>query len=157
LDLKAIFEPDESPTINAAESCPAVEDRKAVDMPTLVEAVVSGQFNDAGQDVAAAAARRPRSAIPVPVPWPAAADFCLSLTVDDLPPVPFRLNAWTEVSDAAKMLRWLQADIRRGPSGPRAFYGALQADLLALQWFALRASDCGVFASSQSMANENVG
>ena len=61
----------------------------------------------------------------------------LLLAADDLPPVPFRLNAWTEVRDAGRFLRRLQADIRRGPNGPRAFYGALQADLLALQRFAL--------------------
>ncbi len=42
--------------------------------------------------------------------------------------------------DVAKMLRSLRADILRGPSGPRAFYGALQADLLALQSFALQAA-----------------
>ena len=71
----------------------------------------------------------------------AAADFCLLLTVDDLPPVPFRLNAWTEVRHAAKMLRWLRADIRRGPSGPRAFYGALQRDLQDLKRFVPQARD----------------
>ena len=85
----------------------------------------------------ATAAPRPRAAVPVAVQWPAAAaDFVLLLMADDLPRVPFRLNAWTEVRDAGRMLRWLRADILRGPSGPRAFYGALQADLLALQRFA---------------------
>ena len=88
----------------------------------------------------AVAAPRPRSA--VPVEWPgAAADFCLLLTADDLPPVPFRLNPWTEVLDAGKMLRWLRADILRGPSGPRAFYGALQRELQDLQRFALQAAE----------------
>ena len=75
----------------------------------------------------------------VPIEWPAAAaDFCLRLAPDDLPQVPFRLNDWTTVSDAARFLRSLQADIKRGPSGPRAFYGALQNELIELQQFAHR-------------------
>ena len=120
LDLKAIFEPDESLTIDAAESCPAVAARKAVDMPTRVEAVVSEQFNE----------------------WPAAAaDFVLMLAPDDLPPVPFALNGWTTITDAAKFLRSLRDDIAAGPAGPRAFYGAVQADLLELQRFALASHD----------------
>jgi len=94
---------------------------------------------DAGQDLAVP---RPRSAIPVAVEWPtAAADFVLLLTADDLPKTPFQLNDWTEVRDAGKMLRSLRGDILRGPSGPRAFYGALQADLLALRRFAMSAHD----------------
>jgi hypothetical protein len=77
------------------------------------------------------------NAAPVPIDWPAAAaDFCLRLAPGDLPPVPFRLNACTTVSDARRFLRSLQADIERGPSGPRAFYGALQAELIELQQFA---------------------
>jgi hypothetical protein len=48
---------------------------------------------------------------------------------------------FTEVRDAVKMLRWLRADILRGRSGPRAFYGALQRDLLALKRFALQAAE----------------
>jgi hypothetical protein len=93
-------------------------------------------------DMAAAAAPRPRPAVPVAVEWPAAAaDFALLLAVDDLPPVPYRSNAWTETRDAGKLLRWLRADILRGPGGPRAFYGALQADLRELQRFALQAAD----------------
>ena len=43
--------------------------------------------------------------------------------------------------DAGKMLRSLRADILRGPGGPRAFYGALQADVLALQRFVLQAAE----------------
>ena len=49
-----------------------------------------------------------------------------------------------EVKDRAKMLRWLRADILRGPSGPRAFYGALQRNLLELQRFALQANKSDV-------------
>ena len=79
---------------------------------------------------------------PVAVEWPGtAADFCLLLTIDDLPPVPFWLNPWTEVRDVGRMLRYLRANILRGPSGPRAVYGALQADLRELQRFALRIHD----------------
>ena len=85
---------------------------------------------------------RPRSAAPVPAEWlAAAADFVLLLAPDDLPPVPFRLNAWTEIRDAGKFLRWLRADILRGPTGPRARLGTLQADLLELQRFVLQAHD----------------
>lgn len=43
--------------------------------------------------------------------------------------------------DAGKMLRWLRADILRGSSGPRAFYGALQRDLEELRRFALAAAE----------------
>ena len=107
-----------------------------------LEPVEVDAHGGAGQDLAAAAPPRPRSAVPVAVEWPGeAADFCLLLTADDLPDVSFRLNGWTQVTDAAKMLRWLRADIRRGPSGPRARYGALQADLLALQRFVLQAAE----------------
>lgn len=68
--------------------------------------------------------------------WPGdAADFCLLLTVDDLPPVPFMLNRWTMVADAGKMLKHLQADIRLGPHGPRAKYGAIQGDIIELKRF----------------------
>lgn len=82
---------------------------------------------------------RSRSAVPVAVPWAGgAADFVLLMAPDDLPPVPFSLNAWTTITDAATFLRRLQADTIRGPSGPRAFYGALQADLLELRRFVLQ-------------------
>jgi len=101
---------------------------------------------ESGRCVAVASVADPRNAPPrprpaVPVEWPAAADFCLLLAVDDLPPAPFHLNFWTEVRDAAKMLRSLRADIRRGPGGPRDFYGAIQRDLQDLQRFALQAAE----------------
>ena len=106
------------------------------------ELLVVLQPQAGGLNLAAAAARRPRSAVPIAAEWPAAAaDFALLLAPDDLPPAPFRLNPWTQVVDAEKLLRSLRTDIRRGPSGPRAFYGALQADLQALQRFALQAHD----------------
>ncbi len=85
------------------------------------------------------ATRRPDPRAPVPIDWPvAAADFCLLLAPGDIPLAPFNLNDWTVVEDAERFLRSLQADIRRGPSGPRAFYGSLQSELIGLQQLALR-------------------
>jgi hypothetical protein len=71
----------------------------------------------------------------------AIADFCLLLTVDDLPPVPFRLNAWTEVRDGSKMLQSLRSDILRGLSGPSVNLGALHAKLLALKQAVMLAAE----------------
>ncbi|MEO8495286.1 MAG: hypothetical protein ABI614_09460 [Planctomycetota bacterium] len=69
--------------------------------------------------------------------WPAdvaaLADFVLLLSVDDLPAAPFDDGPAATVVDAAKYLRWLQADVRRGPNGPRARYGAIQDDLRRLR------------------------
>jgi len=62
--------------------------------------------------------------------WPGElADFALLLTADDLPAVPFTLQPGVTVLSAERFLTWLQADIRRGPLGPRARYGALQGDM----------------------------
>ncbi len=61
------------------------------------------------------------------------AELALSLTPSDLPPVSFPFGPATIVTDREKFLRWLQADIRRGPRGPRAMYGALQHDLRRLR------------------------
>jgi hypothetical protein len=58
-----------------------------------------------------------------------------------LPPVPFNLNRWTKVVDAGKMLKHLQADIRLGPNGPRARYGAIQHDVVELKRFILDANE----------------
>ena len=67
------------------------------------------------------------------VDWPVAlTDFVLLLGADDLPPT-FSLGPGRVVVDSAKYLRWLQADIRRGPTGPRARYGVLQSDLERLR------------------------
>jgi len=75
----------------------------------------------------------PRHADTCQVDWPAAlADFVLLLGADDLPPA-FSLGPGRVVSDSDKFLRWVKADIRRGPSGPRARYGALQSDLERLR------------------------
>jgi len=65
--------------------------------------------------------------------WPGElADFALLLTADELPAVPFTLRPGVTVLNAGRFLTWLQADIRRGPLGPRARYGALQGDLRRL-------------------------
>lgn len=78
----------------------------------------------------------------VEVDSPAAvADFCLLLTVDDFPPVPFQLNPWTEVRNANKMLEYLRSNILRGLSGQKVQLDALQADLLALKRFVMHAAE----------------
>jgi hypothetical protein len=68
--------------------------------------------------------------------WPsgvaALGDFVLLLSVDDLPATPFEFGPAETVVDAVKFLRWLQADVRRGATSPRALYGALQSDLRRL-------------------------
>ena len=65
--------------------------------------------------------------------WPAAlADFVLLLGPDDLPSS-FSLGHGEAVMDSAKYLRWVQRDIKRGPMGPRARYGALQRDMERLR------------------------
>ena len=70
--------------------------------------------------------------------WPAdvaaAADFALLLTPDDLPATPFDFGGpHGIVVDADKFLWWLQADVRRGPAGPRAMSGVIQDDLRRLR------------------------
>ncbi len=54
--------------------------------------------------------------------WVAAVDL------GDLPRTPFYLNSEAKVTDAEVFLRALQADVERGPEGPRARTGALQED-----------------------------
>jgi hypothetical protein len=69
------------------------------------------------------------------IPWPAVlADWVLLLQPSDLPPR-FVLRQGVEVIDRDRFLAWLQRDIRLGPSGPRAYYGALQGDIEALRQF----------------------
>jgi hypothetical protein len=71
----------------------------------------------------------------------AAAIFCVLLTADDLPPVPFDLNPWTEVRDASKMLRWLRSKILRVSRGSIKHNSVLSADVLALKRIVLKAAD----------------
>ena len=78
----------------------------------------------------------------IAVDSPAAiADFCLLLTVDDFPPVPFQLNPWTEVRNAGKMLEYLRSRILRGLSGPKVQLDAMQADLRAIKRFVMHAAE----------------
>lgn len=108
--------------------------------------VAGSDDDDGGAPVARQnlAAVRPSPAAPVPIQWPAAAaEFCLLLAPGDLPPVPFKLNGWTTIQDTGRFLRCLQADIERGPGGPRAFYGALQGELIELHRFALQCIKAG--------------
>lgn len=70
--------------------------------------------------------------------WPAdlaaAADFALLLSPEDLPATPFDFGGpHCTVVDGGKFLSSLQADVRRGPAGPRAMYGAIQGDLRRLR------------------------
>lgn len=53
-------------------------------------------------------------------------------------PMRFTLQQGCVVADRERFLANLQADVRRGPAGPRARFGALQADLLALRAIANR-------------------
>ena len=66
--------------------------------------------------------------------WPGAlADFVLLLTPADLPATPFEFGGpHCVVVDREEFLKAKQADIRRGPIGPRAMYGAIQEDLRKL-------------------------
>lgn len=54
------------------------------------------------------------------------------LATPTLPSRPFRLNRWTEIINPAGFYESLHLDISQGSAGPRARYGALQDDLLAL-------------------------
>jgi hypothetical protein len=83
--------------------------------------------------VASPDAGRGRAAEPAKHPWPGTlADWTMLLTPGDLPER-FTLRPAVEVVDPTRFLAALKADIRRGPSAPRARYGALQADLGALR------------------------
>lgn len=76
----------------------------------------------------------PAPPIPLATAWPAAAaNFVLLLTADDLPEDPRAYGQECVQVDRELYIAALKADIRRGPTGPRARYGAIQDDLLALQ------------------------
>lgn len=59
-------------------------------------------------------------------------NWALALQPCDLPEVPFELMQAQIVVGKEKFLESLQRDIKRGPKGPRARFGALQADVKAL-------------------------
>lgn len=86
-----------------------------------------------------ASAPLPAPPKPPPTAWPdadtaAAADLCLLLTPDDLPPAPFQFGGrWCVVVSRERFLAALQSDVKAGPRGPRAKTGALYADLRRLR------------------------
>lgn len=50
-----------------------------------------------------------------------------------LPRKPFRLTPWAFVREPERFYQSIERDVTRGPSGPRARFGGLHADLLALR------------------------
>jgi hypothetical protein len=85
------------------------------------------------EPVASPDAARGRTAESTRHPWPGAlGDWVLLLTPGDLPER-FTLRRGVVVDNRRRFLAALQQDIRRGPSGPRARFGALQGDLGALR------------------------
>ena len=149
LDLKAIFDVAEAATNAQHGSRDSADDAtpppKVTDsgMPVAVSPDVPEQANPLFDDIQAAPAAGAkhafRSRLSKPASggdWPenvaALGDFVLLLSVDDLPAAPFDFGPAATVVDATKFLGWLQADVRRGPNGPRAMYGALQSDLRRL-------------------------
>jgi len=72
-------------------------------------------------------------AVETPADWSAdLASWALTLAPGDLPPAPIDFRPGHTILDAARFLGRLQADVRSGPAGPRARFGALQGDLAQL-------------------------
>lgn len=65
--------------------------------------------------------------------WPAELVAWANCLVPDDLPKQFQLRQGVEVIDREKFLRWIHADIARGPAGPRGASGALVSDLRHLQ------------------------
>lgn len=104
----------EAPKEPQAESRPAVERKPAAGDTTAAPVPVTSQR-------------------PVRRDWNCQlAQWALELEPEALPKR-FTLRQGCVVLDRAKFLARLQADVRRGPSGPRARFGALQADVEALR------------------------
>jgi len=61
------------------------------------------------------------------------AKWVQTLSPDDLPPAPFRLNHYTTVVDVPKWLGKLQEDVNIETGRPRNHKGALRRDLLSLK------------------------
>lgn len=111
-------------------------------MPKEPQAAVAPVEKNRQEPAAAPAAQASESAVDVePAPpitmattWPAAAaDFLLLLTADDLPEDPRAYGQECVQVDRQLYLTAMKRDIRKGPSGPRARYGALQDDILSLR------------------------
>lgn len=60
-------------------------------------------------------------------------EWASRLGPEDLPKAPFPLDSNRTVVDVAGFTRALQADVARGPQGPRARYGSVQADCRILR------------------------
>lgn len=56
-----------------------------------------------------------------------------SVTLDHLPPAPFRVNHFTTVVDPGKWLAKLQEEARDGLDHPRARTGVLQREIKRIQ------------------------
>lgn len=76
---------------------------------------------------------KPSTEIKTPISWDEetarAAEW---FEMVDLPTAPFDLWPWIKITDPVKYRRFLEIDIRLGPSGPRARYGSLQRELRRL-------------------------
>ncbi len=59
-------------------------------------------------------------------------DWALALEPCDLPDVPFQLHKSQVVIGKDKFLTSIKRDIKKGPKGARARFGALQSDVKAL-------------------------
>jgi len=78
------------------------------------------------------------------IPWEAWEQRGLAIMASDLPPVPFTLRQGRYVNDIRRLFEDLHRDLRRGPEGPSAVSGELQADIEALeQLVAARKADQG--------------
>lgn len=56
-----------------------------------------------------------------------------SVTADQLPDAPFRVNHYTTVVDSGKWLAKIQEEARDGMEHPRAMRGALQREIERIQ------------------------
>lgn len=60
-------------------------------------------------------------------------DWIQSVTADQLPDAPFRVNHYTTVVDSGKWLAKIQEEARDGLEHPRARRGALQREIERIQ------------------------
>jgi hypothetical protein len=122
----------------------------AANKPAIIAALTARAADQANSDrQPPASSLSPPTASPSPQPaalpfrrpalttspnWPAdLAALLLTLAPADLPAVPFEFGGpYCVVVDCSRFLRSLKADVDIGPSGPRAMYGAIQADLRRL-------------------------
>ena len=123
LDLKTIFDPDRG------QPTAVVSISKIPDASVVIEQPRPPIAHNAKATASPAA---------VTDGWPndlaALADWVLLLAPDDLPATPFEFGGpYCVVVDECKFIASLKTDIRRGTSGPRARYGALQSDLHRLR------------------------